>query len=187
MWSPDGESIVFSRLEEGVGRLYIKRADGTDERRLLTKGFFPTISPDGKWLLFNRTEQGGFHILRLDLEDPEAEPMIILENAMRPRFSPDGSFVAYTSVGDGQPLQVSLTRFPEITGRWQISAEGGGFVHWRADGRELFYLNDRGRHHGDVPRVEAHGQGWHSNPPVSPPTDRNPHALRTAGQVRRIR
>jgi len=30
-------------------------------------------------------------------------------------------------------------------GRWQISAEGGSAPRWRRDGRELFFIDARGR------------------------------------------
>jgi eukaryotic-like serine/threonine-protein kinase len=30
--------------------------------------------------------------------------------------------------------------FPTLTGKWQLSTEGGTQPRWRRDGRELFYL-----------------------------------------------
>jgi serine/threonine-protein kinase len=135
VWSPDSQHIVFNR----AGGLYIKRADGSDEARLLiSSGFFPEFTPDGRSLLFTNNING-FHTYRLDLEGPEGEPELILEDAFRARVSPDGNFMAFVTTVANQ-TQVSLTRYPEMTGLWQISKDGGGYPEWRADGREVFYL-----------------------------------------------
>ena len=35
--------------------------------------------------------------------------------------------------------EVYLTSYPGLTGRWQVSRDGGGWAMWRADGKEIFY------------------------------------------------
>jgi TolB protein len=36
-WSPDGSLIAFSSTREGVARIYVMTAYGTDQRRLFTQ------------------------------------------------------------------------------------------------------------------------------------------------------
>ena len=54
-------------------------------------------------------------------------------------FSPDGKWVAYQSNEAGRD-EVYVRPFPGPGGVWQISAGGGTFPRWRADGKELYYL-----------------------------------------------
>ncbi len=53
-------------------------------------------------------------------------------------FSPDGRWIAYTSVPG--PEQIEVEPFPATGARWQVSVAGGVQPRWRADGKELFYL-----------------------------------------------
>src|SRR4029453_15617955 len=60
-------------------------------------------------------------------------------NEMQSQFSPDGRWIAYVSDESGAP-QVYVQSFPTLTGKWQISTDGGTQPRWRRDGSELFYL-----------------------------------------------
>jgi Tol biopolymer transport system component len=55
-------------------------------------------------------------------------------------LSPDGRWVAYTSLESGQP-EVYLAAFPSFTDRRQISSGGGLEPRWRKDGKELYYFS----------------------------------------------
>jgi Tol biopolymer transport system component len=59
---------------------------------------------------------------------------------IQPAISPDGKWVAYSSLESGQN-EVYVQGFPEPGERRRISAQGGVQPLWRGDGRELFYLN----------------------------------------------
>jgi hypothetical protein len=39
---------------------------------------------------------------------------------------------------------VYVRPYPEPTGKWQISTDGGRYVRWAHSGRELFYLKEDG-------------------------------------------
>ena len=54
-------------------------------------------------------------------------------------FSPDGQWVAYTTTQDG-PYEVYVRKFPEGSPFHKVSRAGGNSPRWRADGRELFYV-----------------------------------------------
>jgi eukaryotic-like serine/threonine-protein kinase len=60
------------------------------------------------------------------------------------RFSPDGRWVAYTCDEGGQP-DVFVRPFPASgTEPHLVSIGGGGYPRWRADGRELYYVDGLG-------------------------------------------
>ena len=77
---------------------------------------------------------------------PDIRPTIQPDDYFRLRFlqdaslSPDGRWVAYQSRESGQ-FEVYVQSFPEPTGRWQVSTNGGNAPEWRADGKELYYLS----------------------------------------------
>jgi len=54
-------------------------------------------------------------------------------------FSPNGRWIAYTSDEPGQP-NVYVQPFLRAGRKYRISPNGGRNPHWRADGKELFYL-----------------------------------------------
>jgi dipeptidyl aminopeptidase/acylaminoacyl peptidase len=71
-----------------------------------------------------------------------AEPRPFLQSAANesaPAVSPDDRWIAYTSDESGRE-EVYLLPAQEPGGRRQVSTEGGSVPRWRADGRELFYL-----------------------------------------------
>ncbi len=52
----------------------------------------------------------------------------------------DGRWIAYVSDESGRP-EVYVQPYPLTGRRWQISSSGGTAPHWRADGRELFFVD----------------------------------------------
>jgi Tol biopolymer transport system component len=55
------------------------------------------------------------------------------------QLSADSEWVAFTSC-DSRRLEIYVQRFLTPSRTWQVSTGGGSLPHWRADGRELFYL-----------------------------------------------
>jgi hypothetical protein len=64
-------------------------------------------------------------------------------NERRPRFAPNGRFIAYESDETGQ-REIFVQPVPPSGGKWQISVGGGAEVSWRRDGRELYYIDPAG-------------------------------------------
>ena len=137
-WSPDGKHIYYNN----AGNIYRRAADGSGGEELLAKGdIISSVSSDGKHLLFGLSD-----IFILPLEGGK-KPVPYLQTKFDEGlavFSPDGRWVAYRSNGSGRN-EVYIEGFPERRGKWQVSAEGGGFPRWRADGKELYWTaNDGG-------------------------------------------
>jgi eukaryotic-like serine/threonine-protein kinase len=152
VWSPDGTRVIYNARPKGYFDLYVKDASGiTNEQPLLTDTRNKTPlswSPDGKSLLYST---GAFVVGNTDIWllpiDGQGKPSPFLQtpfNETEARFSPDGHWVAYVSNETGS-AEVYVTRFPGPGGKWPVSTGGGNYPRWRADGRELFYLERDGR------------------------------------------
>jgi Tol biopolymer transport system component/predicted Ser/Thr protein kinase len=152
VWTPDGKHIVFQSQTPGDFSIRWIRADGAGEAQLLLDSKVElapySFSPDGKRLAFaERAVDTGFDIwtLPLDVSDPErpkpGKPELFLRTPLNetwPAFSPDGRWIAYTSLESGRPV-VYVRAFPDSGGKWQISPGGGRHAIWSRNGRELFY------------------------------------------------
>ena len=165
-WSGDGADVYYNGAEDGDSVIYAKKADGSGEPRRLTLGFSPSISPDGNWLWFNRLNP--FALWTLDLQTPDAEPSAVQEGAMHARLSPNGTYLAWSAPDGSGTRQVYLASFPDMTGKRQVSVDGGRYSRWRADGRELFFI---GGNRSDIMAVAVESE--------SPLTLGNPQRLFT--------
>jgi len=78
------------------------------------------------------------HLLDLDTGSEQAL-VDTPANEMFGTISPDGRWLAYESNENGQ-WNVYVQTFPEPTGRWPITTDGGHQPRWNPRGGELFYL-----------------------------------------------
>lgn len=133
-WSADGKWLYYSN-RTGLQR---KAADGSGAEEILWEGkgdHATDVSRDGRNLLF-----GNGDIFRLPL-DGVRKPLPFVQTSYSEYggvFSPDGRWVAYHSEESGR-REVYLRAFPGGGSKVRISAAGGNFPAWRADGKELFW------------------------------------------------
>jgi Tol biopolymer transport system component len=151
-WSPRGDRLAFTSVRDGMIDIYDRVVSGAStERAHKVAGsplgrFAASWSPDGRWLLHiaggRAMARSDLHLLAMDTDGP---PVSLLESPAvetQARFSPDGRSVAYVSSASGN-LQVYVTPYPGpvVPQRVSTDAEGGGWPHWRKDGRELVFVS----------------------------------------------
>jgi len=140
-WSPDSRYLYY---KTNNGSFCRKAADGSGEEELLLTGNLDrvtSVSPDGKHMLFG---YGDVRVLPLE---GERKPAPYLQTKFAEGgavFSPDGRWIAYNSDESGRD-EVYIQGFPERQGKLLVSAEGGSFPRWRADGKELYWIAPDGR------------------------------------------
>ena len=152
-WSPDGRNIVFSTARRGKVEMFMKPADGGEERPLMES------PPDGNsrvatdWvgdvLLFRENSTTtNFDVYALPMAGAERQPIPVVRTDASERdaqFSPDMKWVAYESDKSGRS-EIYLTRFRGRPREFQISTDGGAQVRWNPSNRnELFYVALDGR------------------------------------------
>ena len=156
LWSPDGKQVLYvSARAGGYNTIYRKAADGTGTAEMIYR-YEPgapvnlrDISPDGKYLTF--VSGGVILVVPLGVGDGSTRKAIELSreefDVNGGVFSPDGRFVAYGS-NETETFELYVRPFDSATGsapgesRWRVSKDGsGGLMVWRADGRELYFLD----------------------------------------------
>jgi eukaryotic-like serine/threonine-protein kinase len=149
VWSPDGGRIAYASHRQGVYAIYAKASDGSgDEEKLLdSPAQFPKVakswSPDGRYLLFWMSDRVSADLWVLPLFG-DRKPIPFAQTTFDELFgeiSPDGKWLAYHSTESGRS-EVYVRPFPSGSGKWPVSTEGGVYVRWRRDGKELFYVNN---------------------------------------------
>ena len=158
VWSPDGKAIAIESDRDGVGNLYLIRAEGGAEAQRLTFSKDPqtpgSFSPDGTRLAFcqRNPDDGTDDIWTIPLtrtESGELKPgqperfLCTPANENEPAISPDGHWLAYESDASGTP-EIYVRPFPGPGGLWQISSGGGSVPIWsRSERMLLFKTRDR--------------------------------------------
>jgi Tol biopolymer transport system component len=159
IWSPDGSSIIFTRMVgDGTSEWYRKSSDLASDEELLMKlpviGVPSTITPDGRYALYTELVPP-YTLKTVDIarvkEAREPIPVVVNEfAAVNATFSPDGKWFSYVSNESGA-YELYVRPFdgkaapgaPLAAGGKVMVSKGGanrGGAVWRRDGSELFYL-----------------------------------------------
>lgn len=149
LWSPDGRWVFFTANKSGVRNIYRVAASGNGptESVLVSNEDLnlEDISSNGRFLVFNFRNKGtdipGVGLLSL----PDKRRVVFaLAPARSARLSPDQKWMAYTSQRKGSVIAVRRVGPAGLpVGDEQIVSGSSGSATtamWRADGRELFYL-----------------------------------------------
>jgi hypothetical protein len=146
VWSPDGQALAVRAWtdESGGSRVLSLREDGGGSPREIAGRAARTVgayswSSDGRVLALSTLGGGDATVSFAGADGAPAGVTDLAFPGHMPSFSPDGRFVAYTSVETGRG-EIFVRSFPGgVSGR-QISTDGGGEAVWCPCG-DLFYRN----------------------------------------------
>src|SRR5215813_4099330 len=140
--TPDNRYIIFTSYRSGTFQIWRMNMDGGNQIQL-TSGpgkQFPSISSDGRWVLYNSTDDWSLWKISID----GGEPVRLTEYpAVYSSVSPDGKTIA--CAGRNEPKRPF--------GIWLLPIEGGqpfkriespgafagGRLYWTPDGKALIY------------------------------------------------
>ncbi len=153
LFSPDGNTVVYTHGDEGGTDLYLAPAFAPGAARRITVGkgtdnTQPTFSPDGKRLAFTSGRLGHPEVYITDIDGTDAELLTPFEygdaDAYRasPDWSPDGRLIAYQSrvAGTFQVMTISL-RDHAVK---QLTSDGlNSDPSWAPDSRHVVFTSTR--------------------------------------------
>ncbi|MFN7937805.1 MAG: hypothetical protein U0R19_31035 [Bryobacteraceae bacterium] len=146
LWLPDGETVLF----QGKGTLqWFRWRKGGEPRTLLSGGVYvpSSVSPDGKRLAYATLHPSTHFDLWTvplywegeELRAGTPEPFLRTPAVETyPKFSPDGQWMAYTSLQSGS-YEVYVRPFGREGTAVQVSKAGGRLPVWLRGGREMMY------------------------------------------------
>ena len=143
-WHPGGK-----RLTLGGAYLSLIDPDTGSETRLTGTGRpkrYASWAPDGRSLTYMTFEPSNEIYLLTVNEDgtPAGAPRPLPAAAGQkysPAISPNGGWIAYRFVSNlgSARTDVYVARYPQGTGRVQVTSQGGGAPMWNTKGDELFF------------------------------------------------
>jgi Tol biopolymer transport system component len=149
VWSPDGSSLAFLSIHNGVRRLYQKTTSGSAQEEILDsegpEKRADDWSTDGRYMILETpamaTPKTGGDLWVLPLfGDRKPYPYVQTEfNERNARLSPNGQWLAYNS-DRSKRMEIYVESFPTRGGHWQVSTNGGRLPVWSRDGKELYFI-----------------------------------------------
>lgn len=154
VWSPDGKTLCFARHRGATIFLFLRSADGTQQRRLTTRDapeYDAVYAPDGKRLAFTldnaSPNQGDLDIYTCNLQGQDLQPVATnadkLSHEEWPSWSPDGRSIAFSSTREGNQ-EIYVCRVDGADKR-RLTSHPAIDAHpaWSPDGAQIAFATNR--------------------------------------------
>ena len=124
-FSPDGETIAFSALQDAIGDIYTVDLDTQQVTNLTNDDFAdyaPTFSPDGKFIVYNVRVSGNQKLFRLDLDTKKKTQLTFgTQDETAAQFIDDDTLVfSSTATDPAQPLEPEVAKNGNIYNIWTL-------------------------------------------------------------------
>jgi len=171
VWSPDGRYIAWMGIRNEQMGLYRKAADGSGSDELLgAPQNFANLTDwtHNGYLIF--TINGDEYAMPVEADAAgNRTPVPVIEtpnnNERGAYVSPDNRWIAYMSAETGRDeiyVQPFSAGGNKASGKWMVSRGTRGMARWRADSKELLFLDGE----GEVVAVDvASGPAFQTSPP----------------------
>jgi eukaryotic-like serine/threonine-protein kinase len=142
--SYDGKTVAYSNSEANT--ISTLATDNSGQPQALVNGHRPIPndwSRDGRYLVYMDFPHGYSNLAVYDFHKHSSTTY---GPGVEAQFSPDGKWIAFTyftagrSVGNYQDSEIFVAGFPNPGAHIQISNHGGAQARWRADGKELYFI-----------------------------------------------
>ena len=145
----DDRTIVYPVSSSGGDQIVSRRADASQPAVEWFLGAQPNIN-SGRLVFVREESSNGRGLFHLALPPGEIAPRdaAVIQptpiNENEPALSPDGRLLAYAQ-GDYGQAELMLRTYPEATGQWQVSLDGGGRPLWNRAGDRLYFRDTAGQ------------------------------------------
>jgi Tol biopolymer transport system component/predicted Ser/Thr protein kinase len=147
VWSPDGTQVAYISGQAGKPwKIFLVSAQAGSPEELLPENISEidaTWSADGTQLAFGRhsnTNAGNINIQLVDMKTRQASTLPGSTGLFSPRWSPDGRYLAASSVEGSKKLMLYDFRTQKWS-EWLTEANNVSYPSWSADSRYVYYDN----------------------------------------------
>ncbi len=131
----NGKVLVYEKLDTGKWGLMLYTLDGSLKQVVVTNGNWGALSPDGSKVAYSASDNG------IHLVDVNTMTEQVIQNAsgFNIQWSPDGTQIAYISMGNGAVNSAFIAKVDGTMVRQVSKLSYETIVGWSPDGAQLYF------------------------------------------------